>query len=195
MPPLANEVRPVVVKEEAYLVDQVYTTIAARFLRFTPQKRINNRMVCIYALAAAATDGEGYREIGQPSLHCAISKTICNVHLDEFGFVGVGPDGEEYLTPESIRHIIDELFWRAKIRPLVRKALDTALPSFLSLPAGELLDRTYIVAPTKDNKYDLRLGVGMKFKVRDRVDLRFEYTCGNPNCSDSSKTATLSITW
>jgi len=240
MPPLANEVRPVVVKEEAYLVDPVYTTIAARFLRFTPQIRINdhidamkgvgrthsegitflvkndlrlrmalvsatisgkrafhwdNRMVWIYALAAAATDGEGYREIGQPSLHCAISKTICNVHLDEFGFVGVGPDGEEYLTPESIRHIIDELFWRAKIRPLVRKALDTALPSFLSLPAGELLDRTYIVAPSKDNKYDLRLGVGMKFKVRDRVDLRFEYTCGNPNCSDSSKTATLSITW
>jgi hypothetical protein len=238
MAPPAKEIRPVVIKEADYLSDPVYTTIAKRFLRFTPKILINehidamkevgrthsegitflvkddrrfraalinakisgehafhwdDRKVWVYALAALATDGEGYREIGQPSLHCAISKTICNVHIDEFGFVEIGPDGEEYITPESARHIVDELVWRAKVRPFIFKALDTALPRSLSVPAGELLDRTYIVAPSQENKYDLRVGAGVKFKLRDTIDLRFEYTCGNINCSDNLKALKFSI--
>src|SRR5437773_1959248 len=32
-------------------------------------------------LASLATHGKGYREKGSPSLHCAIAKDICNVHL------------------------------------------------------------------------------------------------------------------
>jgi hypothetical protein len=153
----------------------------------------DDRKVWVHALAALATEGEGYREIGRPSLHIAVSKTICNVHLDEFGFVGIGPDGEEYLTPDLARHIIDELVWRAKIRPKVLKLLDATLPRALSVPAGQLLDHTYIVAPSMENRFNLRLGAGVKYKVGRRVDLRFEYTCGNSNCSDSTKTVTLAV--
>lgn len=152
----------------------------------------DDRKVWVFALAAAATDGEGWREIGKPSLHCAVSKTICNVHIDEFGFVGVGPDGEEYVTPEAMRHIVDELVWKAKIRPKLLRALERGLPRALAVPAGKLLDMTYIVAPSAENKYNLRLGVGMKLKIHNKMDLRFEYTCGNPNCSDRSFMATLS---
>ena len=32
-----------------------------------------------------ATHGQGYRENSEPSLHCAVAKDKCNVHLDNIG--------------------------------------------------------------------------------------------------------------
>ena len=128
----------------------------------------DNRKVWIYRLAALATDGEGYREIGQPSLHCATGSDTCNVHIDEFGFVAFGPDGKEYFTPDSLRHSVDELVWRAKIRPKLMLGLNKAHLKFIGGPTLRLMDQSYIVAPS------------------------FEFTCGNRNCSENSATATLS---
>ena len=161
----------------------------------------DNRKIWIYKLAALATDGEGYREIGQPSLHCAIGSGLCNVHIDEFGFVFRDKDGNEYVSPEAIRHIADELIYRAKIRPVIEIMLRNGLPPFLAEPVMKLLDRTYVKVPSLSDNYGMRLdgkwkprvGVGYKLPVTKRVNLRFEYTCGNPNCSDHSETVTLSV--
>jgi hypothetical protein len=153
----------------------------------------DNRNVWIHRLAALATDGEGYREIGQPSLHIAIGPEKCNVHIDEFGFIGIGPDGRPYVGPESIRHIGDELIWRAKIRPVLIKGLSLALPDAIADPAAQLLDATYIVLPGASNRYEGRVGVGVKLMDRKYYDLRFEYTCGNRDCSDNRYMVNLNL--
>ncbi|NJM52504.1 MAG: hypothetical protein HC846_03365, partial [Blastocatellia bacterium] len=88
----------------------------------------DDRKVWVYKLAALATDGEGYREIGTPSLHCAISDEKCNIHIDEFGFIALLPSGESYLTPSLVRHIGDELIYRDKVRKNVIRLLKYSLP-------------------------------------------------------------------
>jgi hypothetical protein len=152
----------------------------------------DNRKVWIYELAAVSTDGQGYRQIGSPSLHCAVGDTLCNVHVDEFGFVERGPNGE-YFTPNLGRHIGDELFWRAKVRPLLLQGL-RKMPHYLAEPASKLLDHTNLILPSMDDRYGLdindrwrpRVGMGVKGKLNDRVDVGFEFTCGNVNCHDHS---------
>lgn len=161
----------------------------------------DDRKVWVFELAAMATDGEGYREIGTPSLHCAISDAKCNLHIDEFGFIAMTPFGEEFITPQSVRHIGDELIYRDKIRKNVIRALKFALPYQISEPASKLLDRTYLVLPGEadrygfdiNNKFKPRVGIGGKIWGNRTANLRFEYTCGNANCSDNQKMVWLSI--
>lgn len=164
----------------------------------------DNRKVWINRLAALFTDGEGYREIGSPSLHCSIAKQECSVHIDEFGFVERGRNGGTYFNLESLRHSGDELFWRAIVRPQLIKGLELMLPDYLSVPAGKLLDRTYLVMPSAENNYNFsdinlgvdgsnlrgrnfkpRIGAGVKLFENNKVKLKFEYTCGNRNCTDN----------
>ncbi len=161
----------------------------------------DNRKVWVNKLAALATDGEGYREIGSPSLHCAVSDEKCNIHIDEFGFISLTPLGEEYFNPNLVRHIGDELIWRDKIRKNVIRLLKFSLPDEIAEPAAKLLDRTYFVLPTSqdrygfdiNNKFKPRIGFGFKLFNNKVVDLRFEYTCGNSNCSDNQKMVWLSL--
>lgn len=161
----------------------------------------DDRKVWVNSLAALFTDGEGYREIGQPSLHVAIGAEKCNVHLDEFGFVAIGPDGRPYFTPESLPHVGDELVYRAIIRPQLVWGLNKALPEFLAAPALELLDHSYVVLPNLDSRYGFdinnrwkpRVGMGLKFKPHEKVELRFEYTCGNRSCTDNRQMAIVKL--
>lgn len=153
----------------------------------------DDRKVWVYRLAALATDGEGYREIGQPSLHIAINTDICNVHIDEFGFFGLDPNGLPYLGPEAIRHTFDELGYRVYVRGPLIKLLKFSLPDAIAEPAAKLLDTTYLVAPGASNRYDLRFGLGAKILDRKYFDLRFEYTCGNMHCSDGRYMVNLSL--
>jgi hypothetical protein len=145
----------------------------------------DDRKVWVFKLAALATEGEGYREIGRPSLHIAVGPEKCNVHIDEFGFVERGADGETFFTPELGRHIFDELIWRDKIRKNLIKAMDKGLPNFLFVPAAELLDRTYLLAPSAENRYELRFGPGVKLMSNKWFDMKFEFSCGNLNCTDN----------
>ncbi|MEO8072113.1 MAG: hypothetical protein ABI686_02590 [Acidobacteriota bacterium] len=171
--------------------------------RYSSQRAFHwdNRKVWINKLAAFFTDGEGYREIGTPSLHCAISQEKCNIHIDEFGFIALTPSGEEYFTPDLFRHIGDELIWRDKIRKNTIKFLKFSLPNEIAEPAAKLLDHTYFVIPNSqdrygfdiNNKFKPRIGLGFKLWNNNVIDLRFEYTCGNSNCSDTRKMVWLSL--
>ena len=161
----------------------------------------DNRKVWIYKLAALATDGEGYREIGTPSLHCAISQEKCNIHIDEFGFLVRNHLGDVSLTPDLFRHIGDELIGRDKIRKYAIRLLKLSLPYEIAEPAAQLLDRTYVVIPSSqdrygfdiNNKFKPRIGLGAKIFNNKVIDLRFEYTCGNSSCSDNQKMVWLSL--
>jgi hypothetical protein len=144
----------------------------------------DDRKVWVHKLAALATDGEGYREIGQPSLHIAIGKDICNVHLDEFGFIGIDANGFAFVGPEAGRHIGDELIWRAYPRRWITQLL-TELPLNVGEAAAKLFDMTYVVLPGASNRYERRVGVGVNVPLKRSLKLRFEYTCGNYNCTDN----------
>jgi hypothetical protein len=161
----------------------------------------DDRKIWIFRLAAVATHGGGYREIGSPSLHCAIASDVCNIHLDDFGFVSIGSDGKTYFTPDALPHIADELIYRAYIRKYVRKALVAGLGEKIAAPAALLLDQSYLALPTLSklnmskltNKIDKRIGMGVKIAETDAIKLRFESTCGNANCSDNRNMFTLDI--
>lgn len=87
------------------------------------------------SVAAAATKGEGYREPGSPSLHCSVSPSVCNVHLDTVGFKVDGGYG-----PDAPQHIVDELFWQDK----VVKNLEKVLPKWTT----DTLYRLHPIVPS-----------------------------------------------
>ncbi len=175
--------------------------VAAKNKNGLPAFHHDNRKNWIFRLAAVATHGGGYREIGSPSLHCAIASDVCNIHLDDFGFVSVGSDGKTYFTPDALPHIGDELIFRAYVRKYLRKAMVASLGEHVAAPATLLLDRSYLALPTLSklnmskltNTVDLRAGLGLKVAETNTVKLRFEATCGNKHCSDGQYMMTLDI--
>jgi hypothetical protein len=106
------------------------------------------------ALAAAATTGEGYREAGVPSLHCQISHVSCNIHLDSYGFVAIGPDGQKYYNPDLVQHIADELGWATVVEWLEKR----------SPTLGRYVGAVRPILPNSRNQY--RPAVGAKFVLR-----------------------------
>jgi hypothetical protein len=107
----------------------------------------NRRNFC-ELVAAAATKGEGYRETGAPSLHCQIAASICNIHLDSYGFVAIGPDGKKYYNPELVQHIVDELGWATVVEWLDKKQ-----------PAvGGFLGKFRPILPNSRNRYNPAVG-------------------------------------
>ena len=108
----------------------------------------DNRMEFCEALAASATQGEGYRESGAPSLHCQISRVSCNIHLDSYGFVAIGPDGKKYYNPDLVQHIVDELGWATVVEWLEKK----------SSPLGGFLGRIHPILPNSRNNYAPAVG-------------------------------------
>jgi len=107
----------------------------------------NRRHLCD-RVAALATTGEGYREVGAPSLHIAISPARCNIHLDSFGFVAIGPDGKKYYNPDLVQHIVDELGWAT-----ISNWLDKHKPF-----KGQLFGRMHPILPNSRNRYNLAVG-------------------------------------
>lgn len=107
----------------------------------------NRRHFC-ERVAAAATQGEGYRETGAPSLHCQIAASRCNIHLDSYGFVAIGPDGKKYYNPDLVQHIVDELGWATVVGWLDKKQ-----PTL-----GGFIGRIRPILPNSRNRYNPAVG-------------------------------------
>ncbi|MBK8915135.1 MAG: hypothetical protein IPM64_11150 [Phycisphaerales bacterium] len=128
-------------------------------------------------IAAGATHGEGFREEGSPSLHCAVAADRCNIHLDNVGFrlKGYGPDAPQ--------HIVDELIWQDKIvRPLRR-----ILPSF----ATNFLHRLHPVVPNSRQmtpfgavgvEFDVASGRSANLQQSWRLTIDVTHSCKNSTC-------------
>jgi hypothetical protein len=72
----------------------------------------DNRSDPFGKVAAAATIGEGFREVSTPSLHVAIHETLASVHIDSHAFMLRSPWGDYVITPDVGQHIFDELLFR-----------------------------------------------------------------------------------
>lgn len=130
------------------------------------------------SIAAAATKGEGYREPGSPSLHCAVSPSLCNVHLDAVGFKVEGGYG-----PDAPQHIVDELFWQDK----VVKSLEGILPKMVT----DALYRVHPIVPSSRqiNPYSKEIGVQVDLMNIRRNNLQQQIVVSvdlTHSCSDVS---------
>lgn len=125
-----------------------------------PQFALDDSRYFCDQMAALATQGTGYREVGVPSLHIAISKSRVNVHLDKFGFVAIGPDGKKYYNAEAVQHIVDELGFGFVVEWL-DKSNNAAAKQL-----GAYLSRVHPVLPNAKNKYRPAVGAQLDLKVR-----------------------------
>jgi hypothetical protein len=136
-------------------------------------------------LAAAATRGEGYREISDISLHCQVGKAEVNIHVDYLGFVWRGPNGESLAGPDAVRHIADELGW-GKIVELVGTKSEVA---------AKVLERVRPVVPSSANKfvpvigiqYDLIRGETSDMRKQWSLSLQWRYGCTSYSCSQTEE--------
>jgi hypothetical protein len=49
-------------------------------------------------------------------IHGAISPRLCNIHIDEMGFVLADEKGNAIYDPDALRHILVELVWKANLQ-------------------------------------------------------------------------------
>lgn len=155
-------------------------------LQSTKNFRKDDRSELFGAVAAAATNGEGWREMGkpgEPSLHCQIAKSSCNIHIDRIGFTAQGPDGKVY-APDAIPHVFDEL--------LMAKAANAA--HRVSPILGEFVSRIHPILPNAHNRYKLDFGGQIEIASGENTDLTKRWkltfdltkTCKNFKCGSGA---------
>lgn len=142
-------------------------------------------------LSFLATSGRGFREITWRdgasasldfnALHLALSPLRCNVHIDEFGVVIGGPDGQMSLSPNALHHIANELL------------LKTIVKEFLSDKFGIspwYIDHLFVELPNASNGF-LRYGFGIEAQPWRSVKITASYTCGIGDEHDCRKMFSL----
>ena len=79
------------------------------------RERILGIIPSVGSVAAMATHGQGYRENNEPSLHCAVAKDRCNIHLDNIA-IRVGS-----YNANAPQHVVDELIRGAEVFAVARE--------------------------------------------------------------------------
>jgi hypothetical protein len=78
--------------------------------------------------------GTGDKRMDLTSVHVALSDEICNIHIDDVGFVLRGLDGQGAMDPDAIQHLTNELLWKTYLAPHISKWLGDHLT--LDLPSS-----------------------------------------------------------
>lgn len=143
-------------------------------------------------LSFLATSGRGFREIswtdGQSArldfsaLHLALSPLRCNVHIDEFGVVIGGPDGETSLSPNALHHIANELILKTIIKEFLRDKFRLS-PWYI--------DHLFVEFLNSASNFS-RVGVGIEIRPWKSVRITAGYACNLNDGVDCRKTFTLS---
>jgi hypothetical protein len=134
-------------------------------------------------LSFLATSGRGFREISWTdgpaatldfsALHLALSPLTCNIHIDEFGVVIAGPDGQVSMSPNALHHIANELILKTIIKGFLQDKL--------GLPP-KYIDHVFVELPNTSNNMG-RYGGGVEGHWKS-VKITGSYTCsvGDGDC-------------
>src|SRR5262249_60893776 len=109
------------------------------------------------------------------SVHCAVSKRMCNVHIDEMGFVVKDAKGNVIVDPDALRHIFVELLWKTD--------LQGKLPFWA-------LDHVNFTIPSSPNDFS-RAGVSIDVAKFGRVNIALAGTCLTDGHMEAAGTLTL----
>ena len=110
------------------------------------------------------------------SLHLAVSKRGCNVHIDNQGFVMLDAKGRVILNPNFLAHALVELFWKTM--------LQGKLPLWM-------LNRVSFDIPSTPNDF-ARAGVSLDLIQSKQYKLTLRGTCSILGGFDCSGTLTFS---
>jgi hypothetical protein len=106
------------------------------------------------------------------SLHCAVSSGVCNIHVDEVGFMLRDAQGSLVLDPDFLQHIVNEL---------VLKTFGKAILPQL------VLDHVNIELPSSMNGYN-RYGVSIDGYKSQNLRATASFTCGITGQTDCTFT-------
>jgi len=120
------------------------------------------------------------------SLHCAVAedtsatptRTICNIHIDEMGFVMTGPDNEVVVDPDFLRHTLVELLWKTKLKG--------ELPSWA-------IDRVNLIVPSSPNRY-AKVGISFDLAKSKQYKLAISGSCGLAGVGGFECSGTMNLT-
>lgn len=109
------------------------------------------------------------------SVHCAVSKRLCNVHIDQMGFVVKDARGNVIVDPDALRHIFVELLWKTD--------LQGKLPFWM-------LDHVNFIIPSSPNEYK-RLGISLDVAQFGPVNIALNGSCSVYGEMETAGTLTL----
>ncbi len=124
---------------------------------------------------ASARFGDSQNLPDLTSVHCAVSKRMCNVHIDEMGFVVTDANGNVIVDPDALRHIFVELLWKTD--------LQGKLPFWA-------LDHINFIIPSSPNNFS-RVGVSVDVAQFGRVNIALSGTCSTDGKMETAGTLTL----
>ncbi|MFO1303596.1 MAG: hypothetical protein U1F54_07675 [Burkholderiales bacterium] len=147
------------------------------------RERLLGIVPSVGSVAAAATHGQGFRENSEPSLHCAVAKDFCNVHLDN---VGIRLGNYNANAPQ---HVVDELAWQSIILPAMEKiGISSHFVGMLRRVHPVIPNLRQVSAVTKE--WQPRVGVELDLaRVRNRdatkqvrVYIDVSHACSDATC-------------
>lgn len=147
------------------------------------RERILGILPSVGSIAALATHGQGFRENAEPSLHCAVAKDRCNIHLDNIA-IRIGS-----YNANAPLHVVDELVWQDNILPaLIKIGISTHFVDLLRRVHPVIPNLKQVTAVTKE--WQPRVGVELDIaRVRStdaskqlRVYLDFSHACSDSTC-------------
>jgi hypothetical protein len=113
------------------------------------------------------------------SVHIAVSKWMCNVHIDQMGFVVTDANGTVIVDPDALRHIFVELLWKTD--------LQGKMPFWA-------LDHVNFIIPSSPNDFS-RVGVSIDVAQFGRVNIALNGTCSVDAAMETAGTLTLRFTF
>ncbi len=113
------------------------------------------------------------------SLHCAVARDACNIHIDQMGFVMTGPNGDPVVDPDFLRHTLVELLWKSKLKGRI--------PLWVT-------ERFSFVIPSSPNDYS-RLGLSLDISPSTTYKLTLTGSCTILGGFECSATLGLSGIW
>ena len=111
------------------------------------------------------------------SLHAALGDKICNVHIDNFGFVMRGPSGA-FLTADFGQHAVDELGFKDKLSPLLGRVIGRAFRTNGKAAGNWIARNVNIDLPNHRNGFRKGAGMSVTPAPNLKVSAKFTASCG-----------------
>jgi hypothetical protein len=125
------------------------------------------------------------------SLHAALGDKICNVHIDQMGFVVRGPYGV-FLNPNFPQHLVNELGFQTDLAPYLGRGIGWVLKfSHLlrtdqSLAIGNWIAKNInLELPNFRNSY--RPGIGVSVTPTPRLTISAKFTAKCSFCREKEE--------
>ncbi len=104
------------------------------------------------------------------SLHCAVSIGMCNIHIDEMGFVLIDEDGRPVVDADFVQHLVNELIFKTYGKKILPDAM---------------VDRVNLILPNSFVEFN-RIGVSVDLYKTKNYRVAVSGTCsvfGEHECS------------